>query len=1094
MAGSGGKDFTIDMRMRADFSAARKAVRETKKDLQDLADTAADVSTPDAGGGPSTQAQQAYVQASRLTQENIAAEIALIGKLQARLDRGASSWEDLADTETMLDKAMSKGLITAEEYDAALASLDKSQASLERSTAKQQKTLDATVSRYDKAGSQLRQLARDEVALKKARDSGRLSLEQYNRALAGLNDKRTGVWYDANQAKKSALAPLSPAVANRQVAVMKRLSFQTAATQRDLTQLAIYTARGDWHLASNQVLQLGSRAGAASLLMSGFGLAVGAAGGAVAAFAVAAVKGYFELRALDTALIATGGSAGVTASALAQMSREVGDSTGEYGKANEAALLFAKSGKASADTLEAMIEAAVGLSEMTGDSIEKTTGEILKLADAPVPALIELNRRYHFLSVATLEQVQALADQGREQDAVKLGMEELARVTKTRTEQIRQNAGTLERAWEAVRKKLAEVWQAMKDIGRTDIDYQIQQLEKRIAAAAKIAPTSRAATEYGMENQASVAGLKAELAALQEKRKALDQTAKSDAAAQRVQDEGIEAQQRINDGLKEGRSNAEKLAEATKKLTEDFRKLREANPDSPLLAGVSFGADGSVSGGAFAQRLKQLQDQFKDRSSGGGGRKTKSDAQQAEEAARREIENMQRQIGLMGELEDGETKLTNAARLRYEVEEGAYQSASQATKNALYDYAQMLDYEEMRKDAVKGLVDAQIELARLQGRGASVEIARQREELEKLAKQLEFIGKLEGAADVRKLIKAKEAAAELQDLQQTYDRVMGEIQIAQQRIQLGVQSGLVTEAQAQQQIVDLYQEKLATLDKLVPQMEALARATGNPEALANVQRIKLELEGMRNTTNQLAQSITGTFEGAFTNLLTTLTMQTASLGDAVRGFFLDMAQGLAQYAAQQLAAAAASKLLAALTQTDSAGVAGGADKLTQAAGATAVAGAAVGIGANTLSNAAKELAAAATTLLIANSMSSASGFADGGYTGAGGKYTRAGIVHRGEYVMPQHTVGYYGLDAMRAIHAGKARFATVGAPAVTRGAPALSYASGGLVRGAEGRNSMSVYLMQDLDRLRAAILDHPSTEKYVVATVGQNGNAVKAEW
>lgn len=39
----------------------------------------------------------------------------------------------------------------------------------------------------------------------------------------------------------------------------------------------------------------------------------------------------------------------------------------------------------------------------------------------------------------------------------------------------------------------------------------------------------------------------------------------------------------------------------------------------------------------------------------------------------------------------------------------------------------------------------------------------------------------------------------------------------------------------------------------------------------------------------------------------------------------------------------------------------------------------------------------------------AAGFADGGYTGDGGKYQEAGIVHRGEYVMPQEMVDKYNL-------------------------------------------------------------------------------------
>ena len=40
----------------------------------------------------------------------------------------------------------------------------------------------------------------------------------------------------------------------------------------------------------------------------------------------------------------------------------------------------------------------------------------------------------------------------------------------------------------------------------------------------------------------------------------------------------------------------------------------------------------------------------------------------------------------------------------------------------------------------------------------------------------------------------------------------------------------------------------------------------------------------------------------------------------------------------------------------------------------------------------------------AKSLISGSGFAEGGYTGDGGKYEPAGVVHRGEYVVPKHIV------------------------------------------------------------------------------------------
>jgi hypothetical protein len=61
------------------------------------------------------------------------------------------------------------------------------------------------------------------------------------------------------------------------------------------------------------------------------------------------------------------------------------------------------------------------------------------------------------------------------------------------------------------------------------------------------------------------------------------------------------------------------------------------------------------------------------------------------------------------------------------------------------------------------------------------------------------------------------------------------------------------------------------------------------------------------------------------------------------------------------------------------------------------------------------------------------GFAEGGYTGSGGKYEPAGVVHKGEYVLPQEVVRALGvgrLDALRSMFTdaapGRGRYATGG--------------------------------------------------------------------
>ncbi len=64
------------------------------------------------------------------------------------------------------------------------------------------------------------------------------------------------------------------------------------------------------------------------------------------------------------------------------------------------------------------------------------------------------------------------------------------------------------------------------------------------------------------------------------------------------------------------------------------------------------------------------------------------------------------------------------------------------------------------------------------------------------------------------------------------------------------------------------------------------------------------------------------------------------------------------------------------------------------------------------------LAIVAMAAIIAAVMACAKGFAEGGYTGSGGKYQVAGVVHAGEYVFPQSAVNRIGVDNLASLHHG----------------------------------------------------------------------------
>lgn len=105
-------------------------------------------------------------------------------------------------------------------------------------------------------------------------------------------------------------------------------------------------------------------------------------------------------------------------------------------------------------------------------------------------------------------------------------------------------------------------------------------------------------------------------------------------------------------------------------------------------------------------------------------------------------------------------------------------------------------------------------------------------------------------------------------------------------------------------------------------------------------------------------------------------------------------------------------------------------------------------------------------------------YADGGYTGTGGKYQPAGVVHRGEFVFPQEAVNRIGLPNLYAMMKG-------GRGAI--GAPRQGYAAGGYVAG----SSMDAGSISQLARAVAAALSMAPiilrTDDRTIASSTSNG-------
>ncbi|MEN5208028.1 phage tail length tape measure family protein [Stenotrophomonas terrae] len=722
------RDFELTMRARADFDSARREITGTSRDLGALGDAAVganDKLAQSSRSGSGTDrirdmvqkslaelegaralldaeqasavpaqsgvagalqqqatAYQSLAAASRTTQQNVAAEIALIGQLEARLARGASSADDLADTEAALDVAMRKGLVTTDQYDEALSRLNEEQVKLDREAEKSGKTLQATVSRYDKATAGLQRLVKDEAQLKAAVDAGRISREQYNRAMAAIGNERAKLLAVRDGARQAASA-------------MAGLNLESASAQRNLSQMVSYAVSGQWQLAGSQIMQMGNEAGLMGGLVSGAGLAIAGVLATVGGLTAAVVSNYIEMRAFDSALISTGYSAGVTSSALAGMRNEIGGATGNYGNAQAALEALAGSGKVVSDALEASGAAAVNLAELTGRSIEQTTAEVLTLADAPTEGLLKLNERYRFLTLEVYENVKSLEDQGRAQEATRVATDALAAATATRVAEMRANAGSLERAWYDVRDSVRSVWQQVKDIGRDDAEARIaagqrgilmlndQRLDvQRRLAIGGIDKAEAARAEQQLRSR--IALEQQNIAQWRERKGLQDEAAAAKAEELRVQDQAVRAAASVDRDMARIDKKVERQ-QRLNELVEKYNQIAVANPSDKRLF------DGSY------EKLKAAIEKETD---GGKPKSGTSTAKQAgpDDAALREIDNLERQVALLADLGEGQQRTSEFARIRYEVEQGAYRNASEAVKQQLVDQSQLLDSERARRE------------------------------------------------------------------------------------------------------------------------------------------------------------------------------------------------------------------------------------------------------------------------------------------------------------------------------------------------------------------------------------------------------------
>lgn len=499
-----------------------------------------------------------FSQSGARAEQSAAGLLGEISSLEKSLATGAKSTSELAKQREQLAKLTKAGAYSESELVKITAQLDKQQASLVKSSLEEEKALQSLLRAVDPAAAKMAKLDKQVESLGKQLDAGKLSQEDYSKALSKLEGKD-------GEIKKTDSA-------------LGALSLTTKGGRENVVQLANALAEGNFRVAAHNIAEIGASAGSSSTRLLALAAPIALVTAAIGSLAYGYVKGKAEAEEYNKQLILTGNYAGTSVSQLSEMARQISATVGATGAAAQALTTLAGSGKIASSSFVEIAEAAVSMEKATGKAVDDTISEFIKIADDPVKAAKELDEQYHFLTASVYSQIVALKEQGDTIGATKLLTDTYADTVKSRAGEITQNLGYVERAWKGIKSAASGALDTIKNVGRdSSLDDQIADAERRL----KIAETG-SLDPFGRNKEAANA-IREQLDMLKSQRDAEKDIAKYEGERGEQQRKAKEAMREVDLISKSALSNDQKRTKEIKDYRRWLEDIRKASPNDERL-------------------------------------------------------------------------------------------------------------------------------------------------------------------------------------------------------------------------------------------------------------------------------------------------------------------------------------------------------------------------------------------------------------------------------------------------------------------------------------------------------------------------------
>ena len=882
--------------------------------------------------------------------------------------------------------------------------------------------LDKLLGSIDPVNKGLSRLDELESKLRKSKKAGVIDGETFDDYLGKINNQRVAL---------STVESLNEGT--------KKLNLNSLSARRSIAGMIKQLANGNFRGAGNSLFSIANVTGKLPPLFSAATLSVVGFIGAVYGIAKVLSSVSSEQETFKKSLILTGNYAGTTASNLEAMSQKIGSIGHNYSETRENIAQLTQQGQLSAKSIENIGTAAAYMSALTGQSSKEAISSFNNIQNSVTEWAYETNKQYHWMDLATYQRIAALEAQGDTEEAIAIATGKYADVLKTRAEEMKDLLNWLESAWIRFKNGVSDLGNSIKQelkfsLGLATLDEEIKKIEQAKKRGFYIVPGA-GSIQYN-ENDDKL--LQQKYAERDKLKKEADKEREQSVNAEKA----ILAQRQLDELHKKNITDAERQSQAIEQLNKNYQALwADKTGRKDLEAqGVTSDDGKSFSGGQYDKDVKSITDK----------------------GIQEYNKGLEKSLKLNTELQ----------RVMYEINEGQYKNASQAEKDKAIELAKQIDAKNALKNKKsdfslkndKNNLALQQQLNELLlGTKASDETVEQW--YNNLLTQFKKTGNKEGIDLIDQILPLKKAEANLNEITTKIQQTQSRHSTKEQSIQAQVTSGLITQVEAQSQLVELHKQTAQELENYLPTLQAMTELPG--QAGENAQKalatLQLQIAELNKTTDALTNAFKNGLQTGIQSSLDSLAKGTFELKNALLNLAQSILSSMAQVASKSLSDMAMNELSnlgnslfgsATDATIDDANAAAAASLMETAITTSTATGAGLmgesistsaGIGSETISSA---MVTAGTTAggIISEAMIAAAGAnagssafgaaavaaATGGYISGPGSSTSDSIPARlsnGEFVVNAASVKKYGVDYLHAINTGRAHH----------------YSSGGLV-------------------------------------------------